>query len=104
MLQPHQGPDNSEKEDSKIDTNRQKTGGRQQGTPNKATAKVRHAIAEIVEGNVGKVQEWIDELAEQDVEKAANLLIKLMEFTTPKLARSELSGTIETTTRLIINE
>ena len=46
---------------------------------------------------------WIDDLSAKDSEKAANLLIKLMEFTTPKLARKELTGSVETTSKLIIN-
>ena len=78
--------------------------GRPKGSPNKATKKVRDAVATIVENNISEVQGWIDDLAKKDVEKAANLLIKLMEFTTPKLARTEHAGSIETTSRLIIND
>ena len=83
---------------------KRKGAGRPKGSPNKATKKVRDAVASIVDDNIPKVQGWIDDLAEKDSEKAANLLIKLMEFTTPKLARKELTGSVETTSKLIIHE
>ena len=49
-------------------------------------------FSQLVENNIGKVQQWLDKLAAKDPAKAADLLIKLMEFTTPKLARSEITG------------
>ena len=69
-----------------------KTGGRQKGTPNKATADVREAIAVFANGNVDRLQEWLDAIAEDDPAKAADLFVKLLEYHIPKLARSEHTG------------
>ena len=33
-----------------------KYGGRQKGTPNKATVKLREAFTELLEGNMGRLQ------------------------------------------------
>lgn len=68
-----------------------KTGGRQKGTPNKTTQAVRDAIAVFAEGNVGRLQEWLDRIAEDDPSKAADLFVKLLEYHVPKLSRSDSS-------------
>lgn len=72
-----------------------KTGGRQKGTPNKSTVKVREAIAVFAEGNVGRLQEWLDEIAIDDPSKAADLYVKLLEYHVPKLSRSHTDLTVE---------
>ena len=43
-----------------------KYGGRQKGTPNKATARLRGAFTGLVEDNVGKVQVLFDKVAEKN--------------------------------------
>ena len=40
-----------------------KTGGRQPGTPNKATSDARRAIGVLLDGNAHRLIEWIDEVA-----------------------------------------
>ena len=40
-----------------------KYGGRQKGTPNKATARLREAFTELLEDNMGKVQELFDKVS-----------------------------------------
>ena len=40
-----------------------KTGGRAPGTPNKATADARQAIAAFVDGNAHRLTEWLDQVA-----------------------------------------
>lgn len=37
--------------------------GRQAGTPNKATTKARQAIADFVDGNTHRLQDWLDRVA-----------------------------------------
>ena len=69
-----------------------KTGGRQKGSTNKDTAVVRAAISDLVVGNIDKVQEWLDRIAEHSPEKAALLLLQLMEYKIPKLSRTEVTG------------
>lgn len=93
-------------------------GGRAKGTPNKATADVRKSIALLAERNVGKLERWITEVADgvekpvirfgeiltdksgnplmvkvgQDPGRAADLLLRALEYHIPKLARSEVTG------------
>lgn len=71
---------------------RQKTGGRSKGTPNKATAQAREAIAKFVDGNAHKLQGWLDAIAKKDPEKAFALFQSVIEYHVPKLARAEITG------------
>lgn len=73
-------------------------GGRPKGSPNKATAAVREAIAVFAEGNAHKLQEWLDDVASgaggnrPDPAKAADLYLRAIEYHIPKLARTEHVG------------
>lgn len=90
-----------------------KTGGRQAGTPNKATADARRAIASFVDGNAHRLTEWLDQVADgvkvekEDPEtgevtteyvvppnpaKAFDMFQSVVEYHIPKLARTELAG------------
>ena len=66
--------------------------GRPKGMPNKATSKVREAIAELLERNAGNMDRWLNEVAEKDPYKALDLMQKLSEYHIPKLARTEVTG------------
>lgn len=77
--------------------------GRPKGTPNKATRDVRAAIAAFAEGNVDKLQGWLDRVATRDPAKAAELFVRVLEYHVPKLARTELSGEIGVRGKLIID-
>jgi hypothetical protein len=72
--------------------------GRPKGSPNRATADVRAAIATFAEGNAHKLQEWLDRVAEgsggikPDPAKAADLYLRAIEYHIPKLARTEVTG------------
>ena len=57
-----------------------------------ATSDVRKAIAAFAESNVGKLQTWLDAIAEKDPARAADLFVRVLEYHVPKLARTELSG------------
>lgn len=68
-----------------------RVGGRKKGTPNKATANARQAIALLLDGNAHKLQKWLDQIAKKDGPKAAwDCMIDLMEFHVPKLGRTEI--------------
>jgi hypothetical protein len=67
-------------------------GGSRQGIPNKATQDVRAAIALIAQRNVERFEGWINQVAEQDPGKAADLYLKAIEYHIPKLARTENTG------------
>ena len=60
---------------------RQKTGGRKQGTPNKLTAKVREDIQRLIEGLSSDVEKELQSLTLQE---KAQLLPKLLSFVLPK--------------------
>ena len=81
-----------------------KGAGRPAGSPNKSTAMAREAIAQFVEGNAHKMQEWLEQVAvgvrnDEDKfivlpnpEKAFGMLQSVMEYHLPKLARTEHTG------------
>jgi hypothetical protein len=66
--------------------------GRPKGTPNKSTAIVREAIANLLERNAPNMDRWLNEVAQDDPYKALDLMNKLSEYHIPKLARTEISG------------
>ena len=72
-----------------------KFGGRQKGTPNKATARLREAFTELLEDNMSMVQELFDKVAEKNPQKALELLLKLSEFALPKLRAIEVNNESE---------
>ncbi len=63
--------------------------GRKTGTPNKVNADTKYAVADLIAGNMPKLQIWLDKVAENDPAKAFDLLVKMMEFSIPKLSRTE---------------
>jgi hypothetical protein len=87
--------------------------GRPKGSPNKSTAMAREAIAQFVEGNAHKMQEWLEQVAigvknDDDKfivlpnpEKAFGMLQSVMEYHLPKLARTEHSGDEEQPVKII---
>lgn len=69
-----------------------KLGGRQKGTPNKATVKAREAITDLLNGNAHRVEGWLDAIADTDPKAAIAAFTALLEFGVPKLARTEITG------------
>ena len=74
--------------------------GRPKGAVNKATKTFRETVSNLLEGNAQYVQEWLHTVAYGDIENgvkpdpkgALDLLSKLAEYATPKLARTEVVG------------
>lgn len=66
-----------------------KYGGRQKGTPNRTTSEVREAIALFVEKNVPRFEEWLDQIAKDNPEKAFQMVQSLLEYHIPKISRVE---------------
>ncbi len=66
--------------------------GRPKGVPNKSTAIVREAIANLLERNAPNMDKWLNEVAAEDPYKALDLMNKLSEYHIPKLARTEVTG------------
>jgi len=81
-----------------------KTGGRRVGTPNKATAEARQAIAMFVDENAHRLTEWLDQVAygvakddgdyviPPNPAKAFDMFQSVVEYHIPKLARQEHVG------------
>ena len=72
-----------------------KYGGRQKGTANKSTARLREAFTGLLEGNMGRLQELLDKVAEKNPQKALELMLKLSEFVLPKLRAIEVNNESE---------
>ena len=58
----------------------EKKGGRAKGTPNKTTAEIREAYQKLVEDNLTNMTEWLKQVADQNPEKAMELMLKLSEY------------------------
>jgi hypothetical protein len=80
----------AEKQSKSIKGGKREGAGRPAGVPNKATADVKAAIAAFTSANVDKLDEWLNSI--DDPAKRLDLYFKALEYTMPKLARSELVG------------
>lgn len=60
-----------------------KTGGREKGTPNKATAFSKAVILDIV-SNYMNSDEWVKDFGKLDAKDRIDTIIKLTAFITPK--------------------
>ena len=83
-----------------------KTGGRKNGSANKATAAARAAVRLFVDGNAHKLQAWLDHIAEgvpankktgakaipPDPGKAFTLFMSLVQYYVPKLTRTDITS------------
>jgi uncharacterized protein YqgV (UPF0045/DUF77 family) len=67
----------------------EKKGGRQKGTPNKTTNKIREAFTKLVEANLDNMTTWLETVADTNPREALNIINQMAEYTTPKLARVE---------------
>ena len=67
-------------------------GGSRAGVPNKVTADTRAFFAGFAERNFSKLDGLIDETAEKDPAKAADLILRAAEYHVPKLGRVEHLG------------
>lgn len=63
--------------------------GRPKGVPNKATTQAREAIALFVEGNVDRLNGWLEEIATDSPKDAFDRFMSVVEYHIPKLQRTE---------------
>lgn len=82
-----------------------KLGGRQVGTPNKATISAREAIAAFVDNNSHRLLEWLDAMAIDLTDNDGKILragdpkgafqsyMSVIEYHIPKLARADTTVT-----------
>lgn len=73
--------------------------GRKKGVPNRVTTEFRDTVKALLQENSENVSRWLTIVAEGDGDQvkpdpkgAIDLLTKLAEFATPKLARTEHAG------------
>jgi hypothetical protein len=64
--------------------------GRPKGIPNKSTIEFRNAVANLINRNSEKLQEWLEAIATESPDKAVDMICKLAEYAAPKLARQEV--------------
>lgn len=87
-------------------------GRSRKGCPNRTTQAAREVVTQFVEGNLDRLQQWLDQVAggvyseeegkwivRPDPEKAFGMIVALMEFHIPKLARTDVSVTGEVTVK-----
>ena len=67
-------------------------GGRPPGAVNKTTANAREAIALFVEGNVERLNGWLDDIAKNSPKDAFNCFMDVVEYHVPKLNKTEHTG------------
>ena len=54
-----------------------------------ANERLRVAICELTDANIESVQLWLDDVAKLDPAKAIDFLLRMLEFSVPKLSRVE---------------
>jgi len=78
--------------------------GRPKGSKDKSTMKAREMIASFIDGNAGRLNDWLEEVYHQDGPRAAfNCFSDLIEYHVPKLARNEVTGPDEGPVELVIS-
>lgn len=70
----------------------EKTGGRTSGTPNKVTKKTRDFINDLLESEQDNILEALEKIRKDNPIEYIKQWNALLEFGTPKLARTELVG------------
>ena len=78
--------------------------GRPKGIPNKVTQEARELVKNILDANLPKIQSWLESTANgikddndkyivyPNPAKACDIVQNLIEYTVPKLARTEMVG------------
>jgi len=54
-----------------------------------ANERLRVAICELTDANIDSVQIWLDKIATEDPAKAIDFILRMLEFSVPKLSRVE---------------
>ena len=101
---------------NKVEDNRKKTGGRKAGVPNKVTQEAREAVKALLDANLPFLQTWLQTTADGVFDdqtgkyivlpnpgKACDIVQNLVEYSVPKLARTEVVGDEKTPQRMVIS-
>ncbi len=71
-----------------------KHAGSRKGVPNKATQEIRNAFEKLMTDNLDNMKVWLTDVADEDPERALNIMVKMAEFIVPKLQRTELKAEV----------
>jgi len=69
--------------------------GRPKGTQNKEAKQIREAFAKLLENKMPEVEEWLEDIKENDPVKAFELMLKMSEYILPKLKAVETTFNTE---------
>ena len=69
--------------------------GRPVGALNRSTEQMKLTLARAVNNTLNTLSEDLEKIRQRDPERAVELAIKLMEFTVPKLSRTEMKAEID---------
>lgn len=69
--------------------------GRPRGAVNRSTEMMKVTIARAVDNTLNTLSADLEKIRKNDPERAIELALKLMEFTLPKLSRTEMKAEIE---------
>jgi hypothetical protein len=102
--------------ESKVEKTRKKTGGRVAGVPNKATQEAREAVKALLDANLPFLQTWLQNTADgifddqtgkwivpPNPAKACDIVQNLVEYSVPKLARTEVVGDEKAPQRMVVS-
>lgn len=69
--------------------------GRPAGALNRSTEEMKLTIARAVNNTLNTISKDLEEIKKRDPEKAIDLALKLMEYSLPKLSRTEVKAEID---------
>ncbi len=69
--------------------------GRPPGALNRSTEEMKLTIARAVNNTLNTISKDLEEIKKRDPEKAIELALKLMEYSLPKLSRTEMRAEID---------
>ena len=69
--------------------------GRPPGALNRSTEEMKLTIARAVNNTLNTISKDLEEIKKRDPEKDIELALKLMEYSLPKLSRTEMRAEIE---------
>jgi hypothetical protein len=106
----------ADKESKNIKGGYREGSGRPKGTPNKATTEAREAVKAILDSNLPYIQSWIQQTADgifddatgkyivqPNPAKACEIVQNLVEYSVPKLARTEVVGDEKAPQRMVVS-
>jgi hypothetical protein len=69
--------------------------GRPKGALNRSTEMMKITIARAIDNTLNTLSADLEKIKKKDPERAIELALKLMEYTLPKLSRTEVKAEIE---------